>query len=125
MPTYPYGCKNCKHEFDVIKSIKDFDSPEACPRCGVLSTERYISLTNFSGADNWDSHYNPGLGCVVKNRHHAARIAKQRGLIEVGNESCEKVMAANERKREELDTERSKDAMDGIEYGLKKAQGRI
>ena len=98
---YEYGCLTCKHEFDIIKSVSMIDDPEACPKCGDLRTERYISRTSFYGASDWDkAEYNPGLGVITRGRKHAAKIAKERGLIEVGNESAEKIMADNASKRD-------------------------
>lgn len=101
MPTYEYQCITCKHDFDIIKSISMLDDPEACPKCSSKETERHISRTHFYGASDWDkAQYNPGLGVVTKNAKHAARIAKDRGLIEVGNEPLAKVMQDNEKRRD-------------------------
>jgi len=52
MPLYSYGCENCGHEFDDVKSINDRDQPlgEPCPECGdtggvqrKLSSARIVS----------------------------------------------------------------------------------
>jgi len=33
MPTYEYVCKNCRHRFDVVQSMKD-EPLTVCPNCG-------------------------------------------------------------------------------------------
>jgi len=45
MPIYPYRCKNCEHEFEVILSIADGDkqSKKACPKCGKRELMRPIT----------------------------------------------------------------------------------
>ncbi len=45
MPIYEYKCKECKKEFEVIKSITEC-SLEKCPICKQL-TQRHISSTSF------------------------------------------------------------------------------
>jgi hypothetical protein len=32
------------------------------------------------------AEYNPGLGCVVKNKYHREELCKEKGLKEVGND---------------------------------------
>jgi hypothetical protein len=93
----------------VIKSVRDLDQPETCV-CGSTNTERTIAVSQaFSkmAAGDWNSaHYSPALGKVVKNNAEARRLAKERGMIEVGTESVEKIHA-------KYDTERQKKAEQG------------
>lgn len=89
---YPYLCEECGHKFEVIKFVAEIDRPEPCEKCSSPLTHRYIGRTHFFGAGDWNTQqFNPGLGCYTKSNKHAAKIAKERGLIEVGNESAEKV----------------------------------
>jgi putative FmdB family regulatory protein len=88
---YPYKCVACAHHWEVIKPVKDIDRNESCPNCKNVQTERYISRTHFYGAEVEDAEYNPGLGCIVKNKKHRADIVKRNGLIEVGNECPDKI----------------------------------
>lgn len=106
MPTYPYECLSCKNDFDIIKSVSRLDDPEECPACSSKDVKRYISRTHFYGASDWDSSYNYGLGCVTKSRVHRNQIIKQRGLIEVGNEDCEKISAAMDKDKQKADDQR-------------------
>ncbi len=88
---YPYACPKCSNDFEVYKSVKDIDLEEKCPKCDTISS-RYISRTHFYGAGGWDAaEFNPGLGCVVKNKKHREQICKDRGLIELGNEKPETI----------------------------------
>lgn len=102
---YPYKCE-CGNDWRVYKSLSDIDREERCAECGELGW-RYIARTMFYGADKWDSSFNPGLGCAVKNRQHHNQLVKEKGLIEVGNEKVETIekdsadnAKANEQKRE-------------------------
>jgi hypothetical protein len=94
---YPYRCTSadCSFEFDVVKSLKEIDQVENCTKCGVIA-ERFIARTHFYGAKVEDAYYCPALGCVVKNRNHRQSIARDRELIEVGNENCERTFSRNE-----------------------------
>lgn len=84
---YPYRCKDCLHNFEVVKSAKFSSTEEACPACGHTETERlFTSNIHIVGAAVQNAEYNPGLGCVVKNKNHRAEVARQKGLVEVGNE---------------------------------------
>ena len=122
MPTYAYGCKECKKEFDVIKSFSEFNNPEFCPGCKSGNVERFISRTSFYGASDWDKvSYNPGLGVVTKNAKHAAKIAKARGLIEVGNDSCENIMSGNAQERASAQESAFEESFAPMQHHLKKS----
>lgn len=113
MPLYEYQCQACAADFDIVKRMAEIDRKESCPACGFENgpRSRKISRSNFTGASDWNTqHYSPALGMVVKNNREARQIAKQRGLIEVGNESPEKIHKAMEKQREETREQRWKDA---------------
>lgn len=59
MPMYEYICANCKHKFDVLKSIKNIENLEKCPICGSNNTERKISpsYVKFKGP-GWETNDN-------------------------------------------------------------------
>lgn len=99
---YPYECTSCGHDFEVYKSYKRIDDPEHCPECSQVAT-RYISRNiGFSGHNDWDTaHYNLALGQVVKSNAEAKRIARERGMEEIGNEPIEKI-------HKKFDTERQR-----------------
>jgi hypothetical protein len=86
----------------VIKSVKDIDCPETCG-CGSPNTERTISTKqSFFGANDWDTaHYSPAFGRVVKNNAEARRLAKERGLVEIGTESVERIHSHYDTARQE------------------------
>jgi putative FmdB family regulatory protein len=126
MPTYEYLCSLCKTNFDVVKSIKELDEVETCPACAAHETVRTISRTHFYGAADWDkAQYNPGLGIVTRNSKHAYREAKSRGLIEVGNEPAEKLLAAQEKEFSDAQDRAFNKSWEKMEYGLKKEMGKI
>ena len=89
---YPYRCDACDHEFEVIKSYKDIENPEACEKCEKCAT-RYIALSqSFSGEADWDTaHYSQALGKVVRNNADARKQAKAAGMEEMGTEPVDKI----------------------------------
>lgn len=111
MPTYEYACKPCGHRFDVIKPMARYDWPEACAKCG-LEAERLISATSIdSTAGDWNRiEFNPALGQWTKGWGQARKIAKARGMEEVGNEPVENLHKAAERQRVETREKRWRDA---------------
>jgi len=42
MPIYEYYCPKCKKEFEVKRSVTEFDQPMVCSECGSKA-ERLIS----------------------------------------------------------------------------------
>lgn len=88
---YPYECQN-GHEFEIIKSVRDIDLEEKCPTCSLVAMRTIAKRQSFAGATDWDTrHYSPALGRVVKSNAEARKIAKERGLIEIGNEDPDKM----------------------------------
>ena len=117
---YPYECE-CGFKTDIIKSVRDIDNSEKCPKCDTIMSRKIAGGNGFLYAEVEDAEYNPGLGCVVKNKKHRAEIAKQRGLVEVGNEDMNKIM-----KRQDVERERKiSTSYDGIHeaaYNLRKIE---
>lgn len=110
MPTYPYFCETCKDGFDVTKSVSQIDDDENCKKCGCVA-QRHIARVNFNGASDWNSSYNPALGCVVRSKSHQREIlsrykAEGRELIEVGNEPVENIHKHYDQQR--LDTQKER-----------------
>lgn len=112
MPTYDYRCPACGKPFEDIKGIKAYDAdPKAsCPHCAHACgpADRDFSNTKltFIGTSVQSAEYNPGLGCVVKNKAHKEDILRAKGLHEVGNDfgSSDKMQTHFEtRKKEELE----------------------
>lgn len=95
---YAYRCV-CGHAWDVVKSLADIERVEPCEKCSQPG-KRFIAGFTFYGADDWDkAEWNPAFGCVVRNRKHRAQLAKERGLIEIGNEDPNKIHAHYEAQR--------------------------
>lgn len=107
---YPYHCKPCDHSFDVIKSVKEYQTEELCPKCQVKA-EKQIGMFSFYGAGDWKPSFNPAFGCIVKNKAHQREILsryKDQGkeFEEVGSEPVEKIHKYFDAKREEKREER-------------------
>lgn len=83
---YPYRCDACNHTWEVIKRVAEIDAQERCPSCNQLGIRYIASRQSFSGEKVEDAYYCPALGTIVKSKSHRNRLAKDRGLIEVGND---------------------------------------
>ncbi len=116
MPTYPYRCPACSDKFEVTKAIKAIDDPETC-KCGAFAV-RYIGRTNFTGASDWNNQtFNPALGCYTKSTAEARKLAKSRGMVEVGTEPVEKIHASFDRQQADTRAQRWADADREKVYG--------
>lgn len=92
MPTYPYRCA-CGHTEDIIKPMRDHDSPEACPKCHQVMGKDYGSPDWAKvGAVTFQGHFNASLGRYIGSqgdiRDAQNRIQDTTGSrpIEIGNE---------------------------------------
>jgi ssDNA-binding Zn-finger/Zn-ribbon topoisomerase 1 len=75
---------------------------EHCPKCETVSI-RYISdRQSFYGEKDWDSaHYNQAFGREFKSNHEMRKYAKERGMIEIGTESVEKINKKFDKERQD------------------------
>ena len=72
MPTYEYGCSNCKHEWEEDQSIKAA-ATETCPQCGKPTAKRFISRTSFRlVGEGWTP---VSLGPLILRAETAALVA--------------------------------------------------
>lgn len=89
---YEYSCTHCGECFDVIKVVADMDRAEYCKACNQIAKRQFVpSRLHLSGTKVEHAEYNPGLGCVTKSKRHRAEIAKQKGLVELGNEKPDSI----------------------------------
>jgi hypothetical protein len=100
-PIYPYECDQ-GHSWEVAKPLSAIDAEERCSLCGVVGG-RTIGLVAIdkTAASSWQPTWNPGLGQVVKSKAHAQRIAKEKGLLEVGTEKVENIHRHYDKQRED------------------------
>ena len=106
---YSYRCNFCDIRFQVIKSYRQIDDTEFCEKCGSVA-ERYfnpgrVQLMGASGPVE-KPEYNPALGkWTTSKRHKHKELAEYKArtgseLIEIGNESPEKMFKAEDRDRQ-------------------------
>lgn len=110
MPTYPYHCVKCGQDTDIIKSMNESGRDEQCPIC-ELQLERVWTVPYLTGTSVEDAEFNHALGVVTKNKKDRAEIAKQKGLVEVGNDygTPERMQVKFDKSREESMEQRWKD----------------
>jgi|GEM_PF-613195 len=100
MPTYEYECEKCDQEFEVIKSIHEYNSPEKCQSCGNIAKKLISRSIFFTGTKIEDAEYNIGLGAITKSKKHRDELAKRKNLIEIGNETPETIHTHHDKARE-------------------------
>lgn len=85
---YEYFCTDCNRLTDVEKSLSELDRLEFCPKCDLQMHRQISARISFKGekADSNEAFFSHALGQVVRNEKHQRELAKQRGLVEVGNE---------------------------------------
>lgn len=101
MPIYDYSCEKCDNEYEIIKSIKDYDSKDPCPTCGNIGSRLLSKDIFFTGTKIEDAEYNPGLGKITKSKKHREELVKSMNLVEIGNEKPETIHNIFEKSREE------------------------
>lgn len=89
---YEYSCEKCQKSVDVVKPLADYDRVEMCPTCSDTKMIRAFAptRTHLYGTKVEEAYFSHALGQVVKGDTHARQIAKQKGLIELGNENPHK-----------------------------------
>ena len=100
-PIYDYHCEKCDDDFEVIKSIKEYDGKDPCPTCGNVGQRILSCSIYFTGTKIEDAEFNVGLGKVTKSKKHRDELAKRIGAIEIGNESPDKIHDHFDKQREE------------------------
>lgn len=88
MPIYDYFCEKCDLDFEIVESIKDheFPSVKPCPQCTNPAAQKPSCKIHFTGTKIEDAEFNPGLGKITKSKRHREELAKQLGVVEIGNE---------------------------------------
>ncbi len=84
--TFEYWCKTCELIKEDIQRIGCAKEYLKCDKCGE-KMQRHYTTFQISGTKVSNREYNPAFGCVVKSDAHRKELAKQRGMIEIGNES--------------------------------------
>jgi putative FmdB family regulatory protein len=105
---YDFYCEKCDQNFEIIKSIKEYNGKEHCPTCQNLGQRIFSCGIEFLGSKIEDAEYNYGLGCITKSKRHREEIAKRKGMIELGNECPDKAhnyfeKSRNEKRKREWD----------------------
>lgn len=91
---YVYHCSKCKKDFDVCKRVSEINTSETCSICGSEMKRKFIlpKLEIYGHCSTQSAYYHPGLGCVVRDDKHAKKIAKERKLVECGDQKPEKFL---------------------------------
>ena len=90
---YRYDCK-CGHTFDVVKKVDARNSPEICIGCNQMARRKPLPdkvQVCAVAASDWNGEYHStALNKKVRSRSEERRLAKERGLTEVGTEDPKK-----------------------------------
>lgn len=61
--------------------------PEYCVKCKIQAIREFVpSRVYLNGTKVENAEYNPGLGCIVRNKSHRKELCKIKGVEEIGNE---------------------------------------
>ncbi|MBN1872815.1 MAG: zinc ribbon domain-containing protein [Anaerolineae bacterium] len=63
MPIYEYRCQECGTPFEARRSMRDADTPIACPKCGSTHAKRGLSLFFASGSSGVIKGASGGSSC--------------------------------------------------------------
>jgi hypothetical protein len=131
-----FDCHSCRKSFSALYYYQTETNSPQCKWCGSIDTAlpEIRDLSDGSdihlmGISDWDNtEYNPGLGCVTRSRKHREQIAKERGLVEVGNEDVERVSQMQDRKlAQQLEARTEKSFEEGSHHlyeAVKQARSR-
>lgn len=94
MPMYDYECPKCSAEFDMLLTIKEFDSDVECPNCGATAVRVIRSCPSIRVGsslsrirDSFQPGWNHALGMNITSKTQYREELKRRGLREVGNDA--------------------------------------
>ena len=92
MPIYDFYCDKCDLEYEIVQSIKEYTGKWSCTACGNETRRIYTHCSfHFTGTKIEDAEFNPGLGKITKSKRHREELAKQMGVVEIGNEKPETI----------------------------------
>lgn len=109
---YAYTCTKCEARFDIVKSLRDIDRLEPCPKCNGDTKRDFAPIKlHLSKTKVQHAEYNPGLGTVVKNQRHKEDLCKRMGVEPIGNdygsgEKMQKKFEADREAKRNLDWEK-------------------
>jgi putative FmdB family regulatory protein len=63
MPVYEYVCRDCRHEFEAMRPMRDSDTPIACADCNSDHTQRKLSLFFAQSSGPSAAGTTPGKSC--------------------------------------------------------------
>ena len=119
MPIYDYHHESCRLRWEVAKPMRESDTPEVCPKCGEPGVKLpSLCAIDKTAAGGWNEQtFHPGLGCYTRSTQDARKIAKSRGLEEVGTEPPEKIHAKFDKDKAEARERRWAEADRVKQYG--------
>lgn len=97
---YEYVCEKCNRQWDVYKPVSRMQEDESCEACGSAGRRLITGGSGFMGEKVEHASFDPAFGCVVKGSSHRRSLAKERGMIEIGNESPDSIAKTLDAQRE-------------------------
>ena len=78
MPIYGYRCDACEVDFDVRKSVSDYDTPEACPECEGDTRKLIVPVGFILSGDGFPGKNNRIQGQMRERRAEAGRRQEEK-----------------------------------------------
>ena len=79
---YPYLCGGCGRPWSVIKSFADSNTPEPCPRCGIVATEQDYAQKNIGSHVNTEGDWSGGKHVIQLPANHPDSIVNSKRKME-------------------------------------------
>jgi len=87
---YEYLCDNCELEHTVVKPHTEYNREEKCTACGEVLRRLFSGKIGLHQTRVQEKYFSHVHGRVVDGEIHERKLAKQKGMIELGNEKPEK-----------------------------------
>ena len=101
---YDFLCEKCDLEYEVIERISEYTGHKSCTMCGNDCIRIFSKVRiHLTGTAVQDAEFNVGLGKITKSKAHRDELAKQLGVVEIGNDfkKSEKIHAHFDSARED------------------------
>ena len=87
---YEYACPTCSLSRDVVKSVREMDSPETCAKCDSPMVRAFAPRRlHFTGTAVQEKKWQPAIGRACTD-NELKKIARGKGMIELGTEKAER-----------------------------------
>lgn len=123
MILHDYACNSCSAQFEAVVAVEQKKIP--CQSCGGVAERVYRRMSGMPGKNKGVyPYFDVQLGVTLESSSHRDRVAKERGLLVMGNDEFKRSRNAprtpNPMDSDEVDPvliETAKRAWDDVKFG--------